>query len=441
MFSGKHIVVVGINYAPETTGIAPYTTGLCEYLAHEGAQVTVLAGMPHYPAWTVDPVYRGRLRVEEELNGVSVVRCGHHVPSRQSAARRGLYEATFLLSSSLASRSLRPDAVIAVSPTLSALRTGATLARRNRVPFGAIVQDLMGRAADQSGIPGGGRVAGAVGRAEVSALKDADRVAVISTAFKEVLVAHGVASRRVSVTPNYSHISTTTATRLDARIQLGWDGREFVALHTGNMGLKQDLSNVVRAARALQDQGSTDVRVIFLGDGSQRHALEVEANGLPNVTFLDPVDMHLYPIALAGADVLLVNERSTCMDMSLPSKLTSYLTSGRPVLGAVPSEGMTRKEIARSGGGICVLPGDPDELAAGILRLQGDPGLRQDLGAEGRIYATTHLGLSSAMPKLREFVRDLLDLPPDTVPVGPLAMPSSQGRLSSTEHSVSEGVH
>ena len=41
------VLVVGINYSPETTGIAPYTTGLAEHLAARGHRTTVLSGFAH----------------------------------------------------------------------------------------------------------------------------------------------------------------------------------------------------------------------------------------------------------------------------------------------------------------------------------------------------------------------------------------------------------
>ena len=51
--NGWRVLVVGINYAPEHTGIAPYTTQACDHLAASGAEVLALAGVPHYPHWTV----------------------------------------------------------------------------------------------------------------------------------------------------------------------------------------------------------------------------------------------------------------------------------------------------------------------------------------------------------------------------------------------------
>ena len=47
------IAVVGLNFATERTGIAPYTTKLTTALAEIGAEVFVLTTLPHYPQWEV----------------------------------------------------------------------------------------------------------------------------------------------------------------------------------------------------------------------------------------------------------------------------------------------------------------------------------------------------------------------------------------------------
>ncbi len=55
---GRNVLIVGINYWPEPTGIAPYTTGMAEHLAKHAASVEVLTGLPCYPSWTVPAAYR-----------------------------------------------------------------------------------------------------------------------------------------------------------------------------------------------------------------------------------------------------------------------------------------------------------------------------------------------------------------------------------------------
>ncbi|MER6926710.1 hypothetical protein ABT314_48820, partial [Streptomyces spiralis] len=46
--TGRCLLLVSTNYAPEHTGIGPYATQLAEHWAARGADTHVLAGMPHY---------------------------------------------------------------------------------------------------------------------------------------------------------------------------------------------------------------------------------------------------------------------------------------------------------------------------------------------------------------------------------------------------------
>jgi len=45
------IIVWGINYAPEFTGIAPHSVALCEFLLEQGHDVEMVASFPYYPTW------------------------------------------------------------------------------------------------------------------------------------------------------------------------------------------------------------------------------------------------------------------------------------------------------------------------------------------------------------------------------------------------------
>src|SRR5699024_7544083 len=103
--TGKRILIIGINYWPEETGNAPYTTGIAEHLAAAGNDVHVVAGMPYYPSWTVRDGYTGKLRSNEQRNGVHIHRFRQYVPSSQSALKRAGFEFSFLVNA-MATRSL-----------------------------------------------------------------------------------------------------------------------------------------------------------------------------------------------------------------------------------------------------------------------------------------------------------------------------------------------
>ena len=407
---GVALTVVGIYYAPDTTGIAPYTADLCRTLAAAGASVHALVGVPHYPQWKVATGYRRRLVSRSTEDGVTVTRVRHFVPRRHDALRRGLYELTFFAGTAVVPAG-RPQAVIGVTPALAGAATARLLAARARAPLGLIVQDLVGAGATQSGIPGGGLLATRIGELEAAILRSADRVGIISGAFAGPLAEMGVRPDRVRPMPNYSRLTGTDATRAEARRQLGWPADRRIALHTGNMGLKQGLSNVVDAARLARRGGRDDLLFLLLGDGSDRPAVERAATGLPNVRFLDPVPDERYPLALAAADVLLLNERASVVDMCLPSKLTSYLASGRPVVAATGAGGGAAQLVLDAGAGVVVPPERPAQMLSSLLHVLDHPGRADALGASGRRYAQDRLSRDSATERIVEFAATLAATP------------------------------
>ncbi|MDT0429702.1 glycosyltransferase [Streptomyces salyersiae] len=405
----RRLLVVSTNYAPEVTGIGPYATQLAEHWAASGALTQVLAGMPHYPAWRTDEPYRGAWRREESLRGVGVHRRRHYVPPRQSALRRAAFEASFLVHGLLAPPPGRPDAVVSQMPSLADGVIGARIARRHRVPHIPVVQDLMGAAAAQSGIRGGGRAASAAAAAERYALGGAALVGVIHESFVPGVKALGVDAGRIRVVPNWTHVRAPSGDRAAIRARLGWREGTPVLLHSGNMGLKQGLDVLVRLARL-----APDIRVVLMGDGNQREALRTSAAGLPNVDFLPPADAAEFTDVLAAADVLAVTQRASVLDMSVPSKLTSYFVSGRPVVASVAGEGGTADEVRRAGAGVLVVPEDPGALLAAVRGLAEDPAAADTLGARGPDYVARHLSRAAGLARFDALLAEALgDTRPD----------------------------
>jgi len=400
-----NILIIGINYRPETTGIAPYTSDVAEHLAAGGHRVTVITGFAHYPAWRLEPGEH-RMRAVDSLDGVRVLRRRHYVPGSQSAARRAAYEATFLVHGAL-SRPERPDVVFGVIPSLSGGLLARYFAARAHAPYGLIFQDLMAPAARQSGIGGGARVAGATATLERWAAAKARTVAIAADSFRPYLQEIGVEERRIVDLPNWSHLGAPTADRTATRDRLGWPADTAIVLHAGNMGLKQGLGQVVEAARRA-DALDAPVMFVLMGEGSQRTALEAEARGIKRLQFLAFQPEDEVPNILDAADIFLVSERATVIDMSLPSKLTSYFAAGRPIIAAVPPQGATAREVLLSGAGVVVPIGDPDELNRVVARIQGDPGWAAGLGAAGRRYAESTLDSVSAHARIDRLLEQTL---------------------------------
>lgn len=401
---GMRLLIVGINYSPELTGIGPYTSALANHLAAQGDQVTVVTGQPHYPDWRPPPGRSRRLVAREMLNGVRVLRVPHYVPRHQSAVRRALYEATFGITGLIAMLSgQQPDAILGIVPSLSGGVLARVGARRFGVPYGLLFQDLVGPALRQTGIEGGGRLAGFAETLERWTTARAAAIGVVTEAFIPYLADVGVEPARIHHVPNWARLAPPDLTPPATRNRFGWLDERQVVVHAGNMGLKQGLGQVVDAARLAASRGDP-IRFVLVGGGSQAASLHAAAASLPNFEVLPVQQDGIYASLLSAADVLLLSELSTQLNMSLPSKLTSYLAAGRPILAAVPTGGATALEVQRSGAGIVEPAGHPDRLLAALGRIRGDASLAERLSVAGPIYAAEHLGRGACLDRATRFV-------------------------------------
>ena len=401
------IQILSQYYAPERSGNAPYVTGLAEHLSRDH-DVTVITGVAHYPEWRVHSEFK-RWRAEASENGPRVIRLRHYVPRRPSALRRIPYELTWVPRALVESRKHPADVVIGAIPGLFTSHLVAAAGRLHHAPTGIIVQDIISRAATQTGIKGGRTFAGAIFRAERFGLRHADGVCTIHQRFAEVLAAeYGLEPDGIRVIHNWSHIDApSTAPRGEVRQRMGWGDDEIVVLHSGNMGLKQGLSKVIAAAR-LADEQAAPVRFVLAGDGNQRSALEFEARGVKHLDIIDSVPKEMFPDFLHAADVLLINEQPGVLEMSLPSKLTSYLAAARPVLAATERRSATAELVEATGAGLVVAAGDPSGLLAGALDLGADADRACQLGAVGRKFALDNMNASVALAEYQRWVESLV---------------------------------
>ncbi|PWK89581.1 glycosyltransferase involved in cell wall biosynthesis [Lentzea atacamensis] len=409
MSDGKRILIVGLNYAPEHTGIAPYTTGVARGLADAGHRVTVIAGYPYYPQWRVAEGYRRLVRHETDGN-VAITRLRHHVPSSSTGPGRIVHEASFALHALLRTigREWHTfDVVIGVSPSLLSTAAARWIARRAGAPFGVVVQDIYANSIAEIGALGG-RAGSAVLRAEGALLRGADGIVAVHDHFERTLRdVHDVASDHITVIRNWTHIRPPTADRALVRREFGWPDDRLVVLHAGNMGAKQDLTSVVRAAR-LADERSVPIHFVLVGDGAQRHDVVQAAVGVPTVSVSPPVAEDRFPDLLAAADVLLVNERPGLRTMSVPSKLTSYFAAGRPVVAVTDPDSPANAELTSSGAGVRVPPGEPSALLDAVLELGDDRVRARWLGENGRRYADAVLCERDAVAAYGRWVEDLV---------------------------------
>lgn len=401
------VALLALNYPPEPTGIAPYTGSLAAGLLERGLSTSVHAAHPHYPDWAIYPEY-GEWTRREVVDGIEVCRRLHYVPRTPRGVRRLLSELSYGARLAVC-RWGDPKVVLAVSPSLFStalvlLRVRLTGSRSRVVVW---VQDIYTLGLAETG-EGFAPVRSLIRWVESRTLRSADRVVVIHPRFAEYLSAElDVSKCQIAVIRNWTHLSPTAdITRAEARAKLGWPEDLTLAVHTGNMGAKQGLENIVEAAR-LADLREETVQFILVGDGGERRRLESEADGISRISFVEPLDDVNYRLALAAADVLLVNELPGVSGMAVPSKLTSYFDAGRPVVAATDPGGITAKEVLASGAGVTVPAGQPSLVLNAVLDIRADEERSSQMAKNGRSYRRRLLDMNVAIDKWYRLVRDL----------------------------------
>ncbi len=399
----RRVLVIGLNYLPERTGIAPYTAGMARGLSAD-FDVQVLTTHPHYPDWCFgdgdDPAWRA----EEPHGDVRVSRLRHYLPGDPSGITRVVSEASFAARAAAAQHK-RADAIVCVTPGLLPAATGLLLGRRWGVPVGVVVQDLYSRAFQELELFGG-RLDGAVHRLESRLLRGADGVVAIHSKMADTIrQCYGVEGDRLSAIPNWSHVGTPSADPRRLRRDLGWADDELIVLHAGNMGAKQGLEHVVDAARQL-DGRDRGVRFVLMGGGSRRAALAEASRDAHALSLMDPVDDAQFIDVLAAADVLLLHERPGLQEMCAPSKLTSYFAAGRPVLAVTEENSAAAIEVRASGAGVVVRPGSSADYvnAASALAAADQDQMR----VQAQHYAAEELSEARALERYRVWVSSLL---------------------------------
>jgi colanic acid biosynthesis glycosyl transferase WcaI len=382
------ILVWGINYAPEFTGIAPHSVALCEFLLGQGHDVEMVTAFSYYPTWQKRPEDRGRLYRTDVVNGVRVHRSWHFVPARVSALKRIVHEGSFVFTSTLRALFLRsPDVFVVVSPPLLLGVAAWFVSKLKRAPFVFHVQDMQPDAAVGLGMLKRNWFTRALYGLEAFAYRHAARVSGITLGMLATFRSKGVAESKLIHFPNAIDLKSTGSTpeRGEFRNRHGFSEKEFLAVYAGNLGVKQGLDVLLETASLLREQR---IRFLICGDGAQREALAARAREmkLPNFSMLPLQAGPAYRALLVDADVCFITQQAGAGNSFFPSKLLGLLAESKPVVTVAAPECELALSLEEGNFGVNVPPGQPRELAGVIDALAKDPQRLAEFGAAGRRY-------------------------------------------------------
>lgn len=219
-------------------------------------------------------------------------------------------------------------------------------------------------------------------------LNAADRVICVSEPLKAHLVKEWrVPAEKIVVFPNVADVQRfkpDPGARHQVRESFGIGDAPLI-LFVGNFYEWHDVATLLSAFVEVLNR-HPDARVMLVGDGAKRKAMEGLAGDLgiaSSVIFTGMVAHTEVPRYMASADIAVVPYPLLDRDIWLsPLKLFEYMATGNAILAS--NVGQLSEWIDDGRNGLLIPPGDVIAMAEGIERLIRDPDLRSRLGQNAR---------------------------------------------------------
>jgi glycosyltransferase involved in cell wall biosynthesis len=401
------ILVVSQYFWPENFRINDLVTEL----VRRGHSLTVLTGVPNYPAGDVFPEYRSDPARFRSFAGAAVLRAPMLSRGRGGLRLAANY-ASFALGACVTGawrlRGQVFDAILVFEPSPVTVGLPAVLLRRlKRAPLAFWILDQWPETLEAVGVVRSRRVLRAVGRLVSFIYRRCDLLLAQSRSFIPQVRRYAGHRPRVEYFPSWSD-SASPAQGVVRAPEVAAAPDTFTILFAGNVGDAQDFPAVLDAVERLRDR--PDVRWVIVGDGRRSEWVsdEIRRRGLSDrIAMLGRFPLERMPSFFAAADALLVSLKAEpIFAMTIPGKVQSYLAAGRPLLGMLDGEGA--ELIERAGAGLVCRAGDGKGLSEIVTRMAGmSLAERATMAANGRRLSEEEFDRNRLVGRLEGWLAEL----------------------------------
>lgn len=396
----KHILVVSQYFFPEQFRI----NDMCEEWVRRGYKVTVVTGIPNYPAGKFYDGYSFFKKNKENYKGIDIIRLPI-IPRGNNSILLVLNYLSFIVSGFVWKMFTKIKAdnvfIFEVSPMTQAL-PGVWYAKKNKLPCFIYVQDLWPENVEIiTGIKNK-KIIGLIGRMVDYIYKNCSKIFTTSQSFKKAISERQVPTEKIEYWPQYAEEFYRPLGR--ENINDKQLNKTFNIVFAGNIGNAQGLDILPKAAKILKQKiDNVPIRFNIIGDGRYKNALikmieESDVRELFN--FIDKQPATKIPgfMALNDAAFICLTD-SPLFKMTIPAKLQSYMACGISIIASAGGE--TSKIVREANAGLTAPPGDEEKLAEVIIEmLNKSKDEIEDLGKNAKNYSDLHFSKKKLMDQI-----------------------------------------
>lgn len=381
---------------------------MAKFLQSRGHELVIVASDLNYQTGQ-RTVARTGIFAEQNFDGVRVLRSYIYPALHRSYFWRVISFFSFMFSSVWTALQVKGvDLVMGTTPPIFQAVSAWFVALIRRKPFLLEVRDLWPEFGVGMGVLKDPLVIALARWLEMFLYARASHILVNSPAYREYMVAKGVPERKVTYIAYGTDVDMFNP-QVDGssiRAELGVQ-EKFVVLYAGALGQANDIDTILRAAQRLNNEDK--IRFVLFGDGKERARLQSEAERmkLSNIIFAGVRPKKDMPRVVAAADVCLAILQDIPMfRTTYPNKVFDYMAAGRATVLVI--DGVSRKLIESSDGGVYVQPGNDEILAEKILELSKDPKRVRGMGLSAREYLVKNLDRRDKLNDTLELLKRLV---------------------------------
>jgi len=393
------------NFPPESNAAATRVYERACYWVKWGHQVTVITSAPNFPEGKLFPGYENKWKQAEIMSGIRVVRVKTYIAANQDIVHRTFDFLSFMVTGFFAAlKEERPDIIAATSPQFFTAVAGWAASAVRGLPFVFELGDLWPASIAAVGAMKRRLALKLLEKLELFLYQRSTHIAALTNSFKENLVERGINKNKITVVINGVDLARYGPRDCDMDLSKEWGlENKFVVGYIGTHGMAHALSNVLNAAKSIQENDT--ICFLLAGAGAERASLMEDAKRrlINNVVFMPRQPKEMMPAIWSLCDVALVHlKNSPVFAGVIPSKIFEAEAMGLPILLAAP-EGEASNIVLNDKAGLHIAAEDPAALADSISQLASNKSALRTFAAAALKAAPSHSRETQAHELLNVF--------------------------------------
>ena len=400
-----NVLIIAQYFPPDFGGASTRAINVAKALKMQGCNVVIVSAFPHYPSGNIPKKYRRKILVEEEFEGLKIIRTWVPKLPHSSNLKRVLIHFSFFLSSLFAITKVRKTDIIFASNASFFISFPAMaykiLLRRDYIRN---VDDLWPEVWYDLGFVKSKIKKKILDYISSRSYQKSIAVVPISKGYVNTLITkYKLPPKKITVIEHGVDTSKFFKIKSDSEFK-----KNKIIMYSGALSQGYDFDIIFKCAKILE---SESIHFIIRGKGEIENKLkqsikdykltnvELNTEFLPEeklISLLNSADIFILPMSPVKG-----------FDLGLPTKILEYQAIGKPIVCVSNEE--PGKYIERTKSGLVNSSRNPEDVAKLIMSLVNDQKLAHQYGINGYNYVQDNLTLEKIGNKLMKIIHNHLE--------------------------------